>query len=186
MDFLKIGINKNLINKLFKSAEDEEISQCVLVDKKTKKVIDYGVDQFYVYVKGKTKDKKSQELLKIFNDSAYMNLKMFPSLSKAKDNANNLEKGEYMLLYGEDLKNYTRGERAGLKKGREEGRKEGRVEGRKEGRVEGRKEGRVEGRKEAEIFMTLKLIKDGVLSVSRAKKKYGITDDMLKELATIS
>ena len=62
----------------------DAISQCVLVDKKTKKVIDYGVDQFYVYVKGKTKDKKSQELLKFFNDSAYMNLKMFPSLSKAK------------------------------------------------------------------------------------------------------
>ena len=148
----------------------EAISQLVLIDKKTKKVIDYGVDQYYVYIKGKTKDKLLEELLKIFRECDYSNEKLFPSLSSAKHKANNLEKGDFMMLYGSDLEMYVKGEKSGIKKGREDGIKVG------------------EARGEKNILKSVvKMIKNGLLTIDVAIKDYGIDKNKLtKMMATIN
>ena len=152
----------------------EAISQLVLIDKKTKKVIDYGVDQYYVYIKGKTKNKRLKELLKIFRECDYSNEKLFPSLSSAKHKANNLEKGDFMMLYGSDLEMYVKGE----KKGREDGIKVGEARGEKRGEARGEKN---------ILKSVVKMIKNGLLTIDVAIKDYGIDKNKLtKMMATIN
>ncbi len=56
-----------------------------------------------------------------------------------------------------------------------EGREEGKAEGRKEGREEGRKEGREEGRAEGGLAMLVRLVKDGLLTVTQAADKVNMT-----------
>ena len=56
-----------------------------------------------------------------------------------------------------------------------EGREEGKAEGRKEGREEGRKEGREEGRAEGGMAMLVRLVKDGLLTVTQAADKVNMT-----------
>ena len=69
--------------------------------------------------------------------------------------------------------------------GREEGRKEGREEGRKEGREEGRQEGREEGRQEGIqigiIRNLILLVKDGLLSLTTAAERAGMTVSEFEE-----
>ena len=127
----------------------EAISELVLIDKKTKKVIDNGINQFYIYINGKTNNKKLKELLKIFRESDYFNEDLFPSLSIAKHNANNLEKGDYMLLYGSDLEMYVKGERSGIKVGEARGEEKGRN------------------------ALIKELIKNGTITLKEAETKYG-------------
>ncbi len=61
------------------------------------------------------------------------------------------------------------------------GRKEGLEEGRKEGLEEGRKEGHEEGRKESHLQIYASLVQDGILSLSDAVKRSGLSEAELKE-----
>ncbi len=61
------------------------------------------------------------------------------------------------------------------------GRKEGLEEGRKEGLEEGRKEGLEEGRKESHLQIYASLVQDGILSLSDAVKRSGLSEAELKE-----
>lgn len=70
---------------------------------------------------------------------------------------------------------------AGRKEGLEEGRKKGLEEGRKEGLEEGRKEGLEEGRKESHLQIYASLVQDGILSLSDAVKRSGLSEAELKE-----
>ncbi len=70
---------------------------------------------------------------------------------------------------------------AGRKEGLEEGRKEGLEEGRKKGLEEGRKEGLEEGRKESHLQIYASLVQDGILSLSDAVKRSGLSEAELKE-----
>ena len=73
----------------------------------------------------------------------------------------------------------------GIKEGREVGIKEGREVGIKEGREigirEGIKEGIKEGISSGEKKFAVQLIKDGILSISEAASRLGLTQDQLTE-----
>ena len=62
------------------------------------------------------------------------------------------------------------------KDAREKALEEGRKEGREEGRKEGREEGREEGRKEATLANYSSLVQDGILSLSEAMKRSGLSE----------
>ena len=64
----------------------------------------------------------------------------------------------------------------GLEEGRKEGLKEGLKEGRKEGLEEGRKEGHREGMKEGLFAALIPLVRDGILDISDAAVRAGVTE----------
>ena len=98
---------------------------------------------------------------------------------------------EYMTYAVNFLDAIEEGRHKGLEEGRakglEEGRAKGLIEGRAEGRAEGREEGREEGRAEGQakgIIQTLdSLVKDGILTVSDAAKRAGMTEEEFVQAA---
>ena len=115
-----------------------------------------GIKEFYVYVNGYTENEQLKELFKILKSSTYVNTSAFPNLSKCVEDINKQKIGGIDMLSGLTKELCDIVEEEGIKKGRQEGRQEGLQ------------------------AAFVGLVRDGILSVSEATKRLGISEEDFK------
>lgn len=119
------------------------------------------------------------ELMKVFmqNDSYS---EKFP-ITSARKKQFKLREDSDMNINEELEKLYA----MSTEKGRKEGLKKGRQEGRQEGKKEGLKEGKKEGLKEGRRGVLADLVKEGIISITVAAKKAGMTEEAFRKMAML-
>lgn len=113
--------------------------------------------------------------MKVFTDSNTYNAK-FPETSKRKRLFKGHEDGESIM--NEELEKLFAECQA-------EYRAEGLAAGRAEGLATGRAEGRAEGKTEGMIATLSALVKDGILTVTAAAKRAGMTEDAFRKIGML-
>lgn len=176
-DVILIYISKfDIFNKAKTIYHVERIIQ------ETGDIVDNGFKEIYVNA---SIDDGSDivQLMKVFTDSNTYNAK-FPETSKRKLLFKGHEDGESIMneelerLFAECQAEYRA---EGLAAGRAEGLATGRAEGLAAGRAEGRAEGKTEG-----MIATLSaLVKDGILTVTAAAKRAGMTEDAFRKIGML-
>ena len=157
---------------LFK--KNKPIYEILRLVKDTNVVADDGIKELYINLKAKVKDAKLKSLFKIMTTVKEIDNKIFPILSKKKEEVNKLYIGGENNMSGLSLEMY----RDGLKAGRTEGRAEGRVEGIAEGIAKGKLEGMQQGKLEAFI----NIYKKGLLKANEASELLGMTENEFLKL----
>ena len=175
-DVILIYISKfDIFNKAKTIYHVERIIQ------ETGDIVDNGFKE--IYVNASIDDGSDiAQLMKVFTDSNTYNAK-FPETSKRKHLFKGHEDGESIMneelerLFAECQAEYRA---EGLAAGRAEGLATGRAEGLATGRAEGLATGRAEGKTEGMIATLSALVKDGILTVTAAAKRAGMTEDAFR------
>ena len=188
-DVILIYISKfDIFNKAKTIYHVERIIQ------ETGDIVDNGFKE--IYVNASIDDGSDiAQLMKVFTDSNTYNAK-FPETSKRKLLFKGHEDGESIMneelerLFAECQAEYraeglAAGRAEGLATGRAEGLATGRAEGRAEGLATGRAEGRAEGKTEGMIATLSALVKDGILTVTAAAKRAGMTEDAFRKIGML-
>lgn len=180
-DVILIYISKfDIFNKAKTIYHVERIIQ------ETGDIVDNGFKE--IYVNASIDDGSDiAQLMKVFTDSNTYNAK-FPETSKRKRLFKGHEDGESIMneelerLFAECQAEYRA---EGLAAGRAEGLATGRAEGLAAGRAEGLAEGRAEGKTEGMIATLSALVKDGILTVTAAAKRAGMTEDAFRKIGML-
>ncbi len=180
-DVILIYISKfDIFNKAKTIYHVERIIQ------ETGDIVDNGFKE--IYVNASIDDGSDiAQLMKVFTDSNTYNAK-FPETSKRKRLFKGHEDGESIMneelerLFAECQAEYRA---EGLAAGRAEGFATGRAEGLAAGRAEGHAEGRAEGKTEGMIATLSALVKDGILTVTAAAKRAGMTEDAFRKIGML-
>ena len=180
-DVILIYISKfDIFNKAKTIYHVERIIQ------ETGDIVDNGFKE--IYVNASIDDGSDiAQLMKVFTDSNTYNAK-FPETSKRKRLFKGHEDGESIMneelerLFAECQAEYRA---EGLAAGRAEGLAAGRAEGLATGRAEGLATGRAEGKTEGMIATLSALVKDGILTVTAAAKRAGMTEDAFRKIGML-
>ena len=168
-DVILIYISKfDIFNKAKTIYHVERIIQ------ETGDIVDNGFKE--IYVNASIDDGSDiAQLMKVFTDSNTYNAK-FPETSKRKRLFKGHEDGESIM--NEELERLFAECQA-------EYRAEGLAAGRAEGLATGRAEGRAEGKTEGMIATLSALVKDGILTVTAAAKRAGMTEDAFRKIGML-
>ena len=133
---------------------NKPIYEIVRVVKGTKVVAEDGVREVYINLKAKVADKRLKSLFNIMTTIDEVDNKVFPILSKKKEEINRLYIGGENNMSGLSLEMYK----------------------------DGLKEGRIEGMQKGEIEAFIKIYKKGLIKAIEASKMLNITEKDFLEL----
>ena len=141
---------------------NKPIYEIVRIVKGTKVVAEDGVREVYINLKAKVADKRLKSLFNIMTTIDEVDNKVFPILSKRKEEINKLYIGGENNMSGISLEMYK--------------------DGLKEGRVEGIQQGMRQGMQKGEIEAFIKIYKKGLIKAIEASKMLNITEKDFLEL----
>ena len=125
---------------------------------KTKKEIDVGVEEYYVNVNAKCKNKRQSSLFKMMTKINYYDEEEFPELSKEKEIVNSLNLGGNNMVYHDFS-----------------------LEIFKDGKKIGREEGMEKGMEKGQLSTLSRLIKKGIITIKDAASELGMTERTFKK-----
>ena len=141
---------------------NKPIYEIVRIVKGTKVVAEDGVREVYINLKAKVADKRLKSLFNIMTTIDEVDNKVFPILSKKKEEINRLYIRGENNMSGLSLEMYK--------------------DGLKEGRVEGIQQGMRQGMQKGEIEAFIKIYKKGLIKAIEASKMLNITEKDFLEL----